>query len=200
MKGIVKFLIGFVTGAVVSYMAVQSTIKAQCEKECQKEIDEYKKFVKEKVLNGGTVESHQKAVEKLQKMEEKYGDISDDEPNEEVKKVERPAKKNIQRPTKKTEELDVLKMYDVDDDTIPVEITYAEREILVDDQGYDEISLRYDIVNDELTSTAGDYITNWSEIDKGLVLAHDVGDNVYIANVALETVFDIRIAGDVSYV
>ena len=120
MKGIVKFLIGFVAGAVVSYMATQSTIKAQCEKECQKEIDEYKKFVKEKVLKGGTVESHQKAVEKLQKMEEKYGDISDDEPKEEVKKVERPVKKDIQRPTKKTEELDVLKMYDVDDDTIPV--------------------------------------------------------------------------------
>lgn len=200
MKGIVKFLIGFVAGAVVSYMAAQSTIKAQCEKECQKEIDEYKKFVKEKVLKGGTVESHQKAVEKLQKMEEKYGDISDDELNEGVKKVERPVKKDIQRPTKKTEELDVLKMYDVDDDTIPVEITYAEREILVEDQGYDEISLRYDIVNDELTSTAGDYITNWSEIDKELVLAHDVGDNVYIANVALETVFDIRIAGDDSYV
>lgn len=200
MKGIVKFLIGFVAGAVVSYMATQSTIKAQCEKECQKEIDEYKKFVKEKVLKGGTVESHQKAVEKLQKMEEKYGDISDDEPKEEVKKVERPVKKDIQRPAKEVEELDVLKMYDVDDDTIPVEITYAEREILVEDQGYDEISLRYDIVNDELTSTAGDYITNWSEIDKELVLAHDVGDNVYIANVALETVFDIRIAGDDSYV
>lgn len=192
MRNIISFIGGLIIGAVASYCLTKNNIKASCEKECQKEIDDYKKFVKEKVLAGGTMETHREAVKKLREAREKYSEKSD-------KDLEKKNDKNkiVEEPLSDLE-LNILKMYDYnnEDDTMPTEISYAEKETLVEDYDYEDIFVRYNVVDDELTNASGEIVTSWDGINEELVKEHNAGEEIYIANLSIQTVFTVQIVGD----
>lgn len=185
MRNIISFIGGLIIGAVTSYCLTKNNIKTSCEKECQKEIDDYKKFVKEKVLAGGKMETHREAVNKLREAKEKYSEKKNN-------------KNEITEEPLSDLELNILKTYDYnnEDDTTPIEITYAEKETLVEDYDYEDIFLRYNMIDNELTNVSGEIISSWDDINEELVKEHDIGEEIYIANIATQTVFTIQIVGD----
>ena len=198
MKGFVTFILGVAVGAVGTYFATKKVIKAKCEIECQHEIDEYKKFVKTKVLKGGTIESHKKAVEE----EKKQGNKPEEQTEtvEESKPEKRPAKKPRGPVEMKPKYHDMYeekhdqKVYDCL--TEPIEITEDERDIYINDEAYTEIVLHYDIMHDLLyTEKYEDVVDDnlMEEIDVDSIHEHELGDTLYTVFEPSGTVFKIDI-------
>lgn len=62
MNSTLSLIIGFVAGGAVTFIASAKFIKKKYEIEAQKEIDDYKTYLKEKVLGGKTIEEHDREV------------------------------------------------------------------------------------------------------------------------------------------
>lgn len=199
MKNFVIFAIGAVAGAVATYFGLNKILKTKYEKECQKEIDDYKTFVKEKVLKGKLLQTNDERIQG--KPEETSTDIHEEVGVSEFETFmdippvpEKPLKYHHteKKPAKKRE----LKGSPLAPDKT-VEISEDEYDIYVETENYEDIVLNYDVSDGSIYTFNGDIVTRWDDdIMESIVDDHEVGDEVFMVNEATEVVYKVTVVNN----
>lgn len=208
MKNFVIFAIGAVAGAVATYFGLNKILKTKYEKECQKEIDDYKTFVKEKVLKGKLLQTNDERI----KPEVVEAGIIDTKTNEifstfKAKEIKEDATESVpmdipekplkyhhteKKPMKKRE----LKGSPLAPDKT-VEISEDEYDIYVETENYEDIVLNYDVSDGSIYTFNGDIVTRWDDdIMENIVDDHEVGDEVFMVNEATEVVYKVTVVNN----
>lgn len=191
MKNFVIFAIGAVAGAVATYFGLNKVLKTKYEKECQKEIDDYKTFVKERVLKGKLLQTND---DRLKSESEKETDEKETKGIDILPIPEKILK--YHHTEKKPEKKHELKGSPLAPDKT-VEISEDEYDIYTEMERYQQIDLAFDVSDGSIYTYNGDIVSRWDDdAMENIVMNHDVGDEVFMVNEATEIVYRVSVTNN----